>query len=68
VGGTGVSAVRSCQKISLCPTEPMTAGCRMDPSLAKTKPFSDGGSISVITYLRRKKKPCITAFYSRREE
>jgi len=27
----------------------------MDPSLAKAKPISDGGSASVITYLRRGK-------------
>jgi len=28
----------------------------MDPLLAKAKPISDGGSASVITYLRREEK------------
>jgi len=27
----------------------------MDPQLAKAEPISDGGSASVVTYLRRKK-------------
>jgi len=52
-GAKGVDFVRSCQKISLCPTDPMPASSKMDPSLAKAKPISDGGSISVIMYLRR---------------
>jgi len=30
----------------------------MDPPLAKAKPISSGGSASVITYLRGKKKTC----------
>jgi len=34
----------------------MPAGCRLDPLLAKAEPISDGGSISGITYLSRKKK------------
>jgi len=34
----------------------MLASSKMDPSLAKADPISDGGSISVITHLRRKKK------------
>jgi len=35
----------------------MPAGSKTDPLLAKAKPVSDGGSVSVITYLRGKKTP-----------
>ncbi|GAB0207745.1 AN1-type zinc finger protein 5-like [Grus japonensis] len=34
----------------------MPAGSKTDPLLAKAEPISDGGSASVITYLRRRKK------------
>ena len=54
-GATGMASVRSCQKLPLCPTEPMPAGSKTDPPLAKAEPISDGGSASVITYLRRGK-------------
>ena len=50
-GATGVASVRSCQKLPLCLTEPMPAGSKTDPPLAKAKPIS----ASVITYLRRRK-------------
>ncbi|KAK4816053.1 hypothetical protein QYF61_011061 [Mycteria americana] len=50
-----------CQKLPLYPTEPMPAGSKMDLLLAKAEPISDGGSASVITYLRRGKKTCATA-------
>jgi len=49
-----------CEKLleaSPCPTEAMPAGSKTDPALAKTKPVSDGGSVSGITHLRRGKKP-----------
>ncbi|KAK4810783.1 hypothetical protein QYF61_008755 [Mycteria americana] len=36
--------------------EPTPAGSKTDPPLAKVEPISDGGSTSVITYLRREKK------------
>jgi len=35
------------------PTEPRPAGSKTDLLLAKAQPISDGGSTSVITYLRR---------------
>jgi len=54
---TEMASVRSCQKLPLCLIEPVPAGSRTDPSLAKTKPISNGGSPSVITYLRRIRKP-----------
>ena len=37
------------------PTEPIPAGSKMDPLLAKAEPISDSGNASVITYSRRKK-------------
>jgi len=49
----GVASVRSCQKLCPCLIEPMPAGSKTDPLLAKAKPISDGGSASGITYLRR---------------
>ena len=41
--------------------EPMSATSKTDLLLAKAKPISDGGSASVITYLRRGKYCCATA-------
>ena len=34
----------------------MSAGSKTDPLLAKAEPISDGGSASVIAYLRRREK------------
>jgi len=48
--------VRSCEKIPPCLTEPVPAGSKMDPPLAKTEPISNGGIASGITYLRMGKK------------
>jgi len=48
-GAAGLSAVRSCQKLSLCLSEPMPAGSKVDLRLAKAEPTSDGGSTSGIT-------------------
>ena len=45
-------SVRRCQKLPLCPIEPMPAGSKTDPLLAKAEPISDGGSASGITDLR----------------
>jgi len=56
-----MSSVKSCQKLPLCPTEPVTAGSKMDPPLAKAQPTSDSGRASVTAYLRRKKTLCTTA-------
>jgi len=55
-GSIGVASVRSCEKLSTCLTEPVPAGSKTDPLLAKAKAISDGGSTSVITYLRSGKK------------
>jgi len=55
-GATGLASVRSCEKLPPCLTEPVPVGSKMYPLLAKAKPISDGGSASVITYLRRGRK------------
>ena len=57
-GVTGVAPVRSCWKLPLCSreSEPIPAGSKTDPPLAKAEPISDSGNASVITFLRRKKK------------
>ena len=39
----------------------MPAGSKTDPLLAKAEPISDGGSASVITYLRKGKSYCAAA-------
>jgi len=58
VGGpAGVASVRSCEKLPLCPTEPMPASSKTDLLLAKAKPICDSGSASEITYLRREYPP-----------
>jgi len=44
-----VASVRSCEKLPPCLIEPVTAGSKTDPPLAKAKPIRDGGSASVIT-------------------
>jgi len=62
-----VASVRSCEKLILCLTDPALAGLKTDLPLAKAEPISNGGSTSVVTYLRRK-KTCIVAFCSQREE
>ena len=67
-GTTGVSSVRSCQKLPLCPTKPMPASSKTDLPLAKAEPISDGGSASGITYLRKGKKLLHSSSCSRREE
>jgi len=54
-----VAAVRSCEKLSPCLIKPVPADSKTDTPLAKTKPINNGGSASVITYLRRgRKKYC----------
>jgi len=52
----GVASVRSCRKLPPCLIKPVPAGSKTDLLLAKAKPVSDGGSASVITYLRRGRK------------
>ena len=48
--------MRSCKKLFPCLIKPVPAVSKMDPQLAKTKPISNGGSASVITYLRKGRK------------
>jgi len=51
-GAAGVGSVRRCQKLSPCLKEPFPAGSKTDLPLGKAEPISDGGSDSMITYLR----------------
>jgi len=60
--------VRSCEKLSIGPTGSMPPGSEMDLLVAKAKPLSDGGSTSVVTYLRRGKKILHDGNCSRRKE
>jgi len=58
-GATGVASVRSCEKLPPCLIKPVPAGSKTDSLLAKAKAISNGGSASVIMYLRRgRKKLC----------
>lgn len=54
-GVTGVVFLRSCQKLSPCPTKPEPASPAADPALAMAGPITHGDNASGITYLRRKK-------------
>ncbi|GAB0207045.1 epimerase family protein SDR39U1 [Grus japonensis] len=56
-----MASVRRCQKLPPCQTEPVPASSKMDPPLAKAETISNGGSASVITYLRKGKNCCATA-------
>jgi len=57
-GAIGSASVRSCEKLPPCLTEPVPASFKTDPPLAKDKPISNGGSASVITFKKGKKKNC----------
>jgi len=48
--------MRSCEKLPPRLIKPVPAGSRMYPLLSKAKPISNGGSASVITYLRKGRK------------
>jgi len=48
--------VRSCEKLPPCLIKPVPASSKTDPPLAKARPISDGGSTSVIIYLRKRRK------------
>jgi len=65
-GAIGMDSMRSCKKLPPCLTEPVPGGSKMDLPLPKSKPSSDGGSASGITYFRRGKTCCGTAV--KREE
>jgi len=49
MGATEVASVRSCQKLPLCPMEPVPAGSKMDSLLAKAEPTTVGGRAPGIT-------------------
>jgi len=53
-----VASVKTCEKLPPSLMEPVPAGFKMDPPLAKAKPVSNSGSASVITYSRRGRKHC----------
>jgi len=55
-GVIGMASVRSCQKLPPCLIKPVLAGSKMDLSLPKAQPVSNGGSTSGITYLRKGRK------------
>lgn len=46
IWSTGMASMRRCQKLPICQIEPVPAGSKEDPSLAKARPISDGGSAS----------------------
>lgn len=50
----GMVSMRSCQKLSPCPTESLPPSSKMDPPLVKAKPISNGRSVWT-TCLRVKK-------------
>ena len=52
---TVVASVSRCQ-FCICPRKPVPASSKTDLLLAKTEPISNGGNLSVITYLRMGKK------------
>jgi len=54
----GVASVRSSEKLPPCLIKPVSASSKKDPALSKAKTISDGGSTSVITYLRKGRKNC----------
>jgi len=51
-----MASLRSCWKLPPCLIKPVVAGSETDPLLAKATPVSDGGSASVIMYLRKEEK------------
>ena len=51
-----VASMRSCEKLPTCLIKPVLAGPKTDPPLPKAKTSSDGGSASLITYLRKGRK------------
>lgn len=59
---------RTCQKIPQCSTEPVTASSKTHPPLAKAEPVSDGGSASVMTYLRSRKNSAVQQQLEERRE
>jgi len=58
--GCRVGICKRHQGLLPCGTEPVLAGSKMDPLLAKAEPISDADSASEITYLRKGKKNCTT--------
>jgi len=60
--------VSSCEKLPPCLIKPVPAGSKMDPLLPKAEPISNGGSASVITYLRKGRKNSVVKMAVWREE
>lgn len=65
---TGVTTLRSWQKIPPCPTEPEPASFRTHLLLAKAESMSGGGSPSGIMYLRDGRREQPSANSSTRDE
>jgi len=55
-GAIGVASVRRCEKLPPSLIQPVPADSKKDPLLAKAKPISNSGKVSVIMYLRRGRK------------
>jgi len=55
-GAVWVASVISCEKLPPYLIKPVPAGSKTDPPLPKAKPISNGGSTSVITFLRKGRK------------
>ena len=47
-----MASVSSCENLPPYLINPVPAGSKTDPLLAKAKPISNGGSAPVITYLK----------------
>jgi len=62
-----VACVRSYQKLPTCLIEPVPAGSKMDPPLAKAETIRNSDSTSVITYLNRGRKTCCGTAVERKE-
>jgi len=67
-GAIGVAALRSCEKLPPYLVQPTPGSSKIDPLLAKIKPISNSGNTSVITYLRRGKKPAVKWQWRERSE
>ena len=64
----GVASVRSCKKLPPCLIKPGPASSKTDPLLPKAKPISNGGSASVIKYLKKGRKNCNVTSVGERSE
>ena len=51
-----MASVRSYEKLRPCLIKPVLAGTNTDMPLPKSKPISEGGNASVVTFLRKGRK------------